>query len=114
MLGEVLVESEKRPAEPPVFARTGIRVMASFDAEQTPEQLAESIAARVRESVPSGSLVLQAFTPDSPAGNRLADEADSLRKPCGPDCPRSGCWRRRGAPARPGRCSSSCAWRPGW
>lgn len=78
MLGEVLVESEERPAEPPVFARTGIRVIASFDSGQTPEQLAESVVARVKESLPSGSLVLQAFTPDSPAGNRLADEADAL------------------------------------
>ncbi len=78
MLGEVLVESEKRPTEPPVFARTGIRVQASFPADQPPEQLAGSIASAALAAVPTGSLVLQAFTPDSPAGNRMADEADAL------------------------------------
>jgi 23S rRNA (cytidine2498-2'-O)-methyltransferase len=78
MLGEVLVESEKCPAEPPAFARTGIRILASFPAGQTSEQLAEALVSKVTETFPTGSLVLQAFTPDSPAGNRLADEADAL------------------------------------
>jgi 23S rRNA (cytidine2498-2'-O)-methyltransferase len=78
MLGEVLVESEQRPAEPPAFARTGIRVVASFPGKQPPEQLAESIASRILPAVPTGPLVLQSFTPDSPAGNRLADEADAV------------------------------------
>lgn len=78
MLGEVLVESEERPEAPPVFARAGIRVLASLPNEQTPEQLAESLSSRIVEVVPGGPLVLQAFTPDSPAGNRMADEADAL------------------------------------
>ncbi len=78
MLGEVLVESDQRPTEPPIFARTGIRVLGSFESRQAPEELANSIVGRVKEEAPAGSLVLQAFTPDSPAGNRLADEADAL------------------------------------
>jgi len=78
MLGEVLVESDQRPKEPPVFARTGIRVLGSFESRQPPEKLAESLVDRVKAAAPAGSLVLQAFTPDSPAGNRLADEADAL------------------------------------
>lgn len=78
MLGEVLVESEKRPAEPPAFARTGILVLASLPSSQTAEQRADALVAKVLEAVPTGPLVLQAFTPDSPAGNRLADEADAL------------------------------------
>jgi 23S rRNA (cytidine2498-2'-O)-methyltransferase len=78
MLGEVLVESERPPAEPPVFARTGIRVLASFPARQAPDELSETVARRVAEAIPSGPLVLQSFTPDSPAGNRLANEANAL------------------------------------
>jgi 23S rRNA (cytidine2498-2'-O)-methyltransferase len=78
MLGEVLVESDKRPVEPPAFARTGIRVLAALPSTQTPEQQAEALVAKVTEVLPTGPLVLQAFTPDSPAGNRLADQADGL------------------------------------
>ncbi|WP_434388774.1 23S rRNA (cytidine(2498)-2'-O)-methyltransferase RlmM [Melittangium boletus] len=79
MLGEVLVESAERPEEPPVFARTGIRVLATLPSStQTLEQSAEAITARVLSALPKGTLVLQSFTPDSPAGNRLADDADAL------------------------------------
>jgi 23S rRNA (cytidine2498-2'-O)-methyltransferase len=78
MLGEVLVESERRPAEPPVFARTGIRVLASLPTAQTLDASAEALTAHVVQALPSGPLVLQSFTPDSPEGNRLADDADAL------------------------------------
>ncbi|WP_395836897.1 23S rRNA (cytidine(2498)-2'-O)-methyltransferase RlmM [Cystobacter fuscus] len=78
MLGEVLVESETRPAEPPVFARTGIRVLTSLPSGQSLDQTAGALAERILDALPKGMLVLQSFTPDSPAGNRLADEADAL------------------------------------
>jgi 23S rRNA (cytidine2498-2'-O)-methyltransferase len=80
LLGEALVESEQRPAEPPVFARTGIRVVASQEvSEQTDlESLAGEVGARVLQAMPAGPVVLQSFTPDSPEGNRLAAEADAL------------------------------------
>jgi 23S rRNA (cytidine2498-2'-O)-methyltransferase len=78
LLGEVLVESERRPTEPPVFARTGIRVFASLASGQALDPTAEALAARTLQALPEGKLVLQAFTPDSAAGNRLADEADAL------------------------------------
>lgn len=80
LLGEALVESEKRPAEPPVFARTGIRVVASLPSRpgEGLDSLAGEVVERVLEAVPSAPLVLQSFTPDSPAGNRLAPEADAL------------------------------------
>ena len=78
MLGEVLVESAERPVEPPVFARTGIRVLASLPSAQTLDLTAEAVASRIVSVLTDGPLVLQAFTPDSPAGNRLADDADAL------------------------------------
>ncbi|WP_081713688.1 23S rRNA (cytidine(2498)-2'-O)-methyltransferase RlmM [Cystobacter fuscus] len=78
MLGEVLVESETRPSEPPVFARTGIRVLTSLPSEQNLDPMAGALAERILDTLPKGMLVLQSFTPDSPEGNRLADEADAL------------------------------------
>lgn len=74
LLGETLVESARRPAEPPAFARTGLQVVASLEGEEVAAQAAEAVLGAVR----SAPLVLQAFTPDSAAGNRLAAQARAL------------------------------------
>jgi 23S rRNA (cytidine2498-2'-O)-methyltransferase len=79
LLGEALVESEGRQGLAPAFARLGLRVMASFPPE-APETLAATVAKAVAALPPNAPLVLQAFTPDTPQGNALATQAESLRE----------------------------------
>jgi 23S rRNA (cytidine2498-2'-O)-methyltransferase len=79
LLGEALVESEGRQGLAPAFARLGMRVVASFPSE-APETLAASVAKAVAALPPPTPLVLQAFTPDTPQGNALAAQAESLRE----------------------------------
>lgn len=78
VLGEALVESEGKQGLSPAFARQGFRVLASFP-EVSPE-LAPPVAQAVAALPPSGPIVLQAFTPDTPRGNALAAEAEALRE----------------------------------
>ncbi len=77
LLGGALVESVSRPPSPPVFARTGIRVVLSLEGAVSEAQ-AEAVKAALLKAVPKAPLMLQSFTPDTLAGNKLADEADAL------------------------------------
>jgi 23S rRNA (cytidine2498-2'-O)-methyltransferase len=73
------VESEGRQGLAPAFARLGLRVVASFP-QEPPETLAATVAQAVTALPPPAPLVLQAFTPDTPQGNALAAQAESLRE----------------------------------
>jgi len=73
------VESEGRQGLAPAFARQGLQVLASFP-QQAPQSLAAAVAERVAALSPPAPLVLQAFTPDTPQGNALAAQAESLRE----------------------------------
>jgi 23S rRNA (cytidine2498-2'-O)-methyltransferase len=73
------VESEGQQGLAPAFARLGLRVMASFP-QEPPETLAATVAQAVAALPPPAPLVLQAFTPDTPQGNALAAQAESLRE----------------------------------
>ncbi|HVG63891.1 MAG TPA: 23S rRNA (cytidine(2498)-2'-O)-methyltransferase RlmM [Hyalangium sp.] len=79
LLGEALVESEGLQGLAPAFARLGLRVVASFP-QELPETLAATVAQAVAALPPPAPLVLQAFTPDTPQGNALAAQAESLRE----------------------------------
>jgi 23S rRNA (cytidine2498-2'-O)-methyltransferase len=79
LLGEALVESEGQQGLAPAFARLGLRVVASFPPD-APETLAATVAKAVAALPPPAPLVLQAFTPDTPQGNALATQAESLRE----------------------------------
>jgi len=79
-----LVASDSVPAASPAFARTGFLVGKVFD--HAPGVLgfpdlvgtiARSLEGLVRDRV----LCLQAFTPDTAAGNRLSADAEALVKP---------------------------------
>jgi 23S rRNA (cytidine2498-2'-O)-methyltransferase len=73
------VESEGQQGLAPAFARLGLRVVASFP-QKVPETLAATVAQAVAALPPPAPLVLQAFTPDTPQGNALAAQAESLRE----------------------------------
>lgn len=73
------MESEGRQGLAPAFARQGLQVLASFP-QQAPQSLAAAVAERVAALSPPAPLVLQAFTPDTPQGNALAAQAESLRE----------------------------------
>lgn len=79
LLGEALLESAERPEPAPAFARAGYRVLAVL-AEPSPEALADAVSEAVGRLPPKSPLVLQAFTPDTEAGNALSPAADALRE----------------------------------
>ena len=85
LVAEALVESDARVGLVPAFARTGLRVLEAWPdgaaregggAEPTPALLAE----RIRRVLGDKPLALQAFTPDTPAGNLRTAEAEALRE----------------------------------
>jgi 23S rRNA (cytidine2498-2'-O)-methyltransferase len=78
LVAEALVESDAPPGLVPAFARTGFRVLEAWAQEgaPAPAQLAE----RMRRVLGDKPLALQAFTPDTPAGNLLTGEAEALRE----------------------------------
>ena len=74
-----LVESDRATA-PPTFARAGFlvgRVLEAPSVAALPD-LAETIARALEGPAQGRALCLQAFTPDTPEGNRLAPLATSL------------------------------------
>ncbi|XXF80075.1 23S rRNA (cytidine(2498)-2'-O)-methyltransferase RlmM [Myxococcaceae bacterium GXIMD 01537] len=79
LLGEALVESAERPEPAPAFARAGYPVLASLEGS-APDALAADAARAVARLPGQKPLVLQAFTPDTPAGNALSPTAEALRE----------------------------------
>ncbi|HVE83628.1 MAG TPA: SAM-dependent methyltransferase [Myxococcales bacterium] len=78
-----LVGSDPVPAFSPAFARTGFLVGKVIEAERVLSfpDLAGTIARSLEGLVRDRAVCLQAFTPDSPGGNRLARDAESLLGP---------------------------------
>jgi 23S rRNA (cytidine2498-2'-O)-methyltransferase len=79
VLGEALVESVERPEPTPAFARAGYEVLASLT-DASPEAVSAQVAQMVARLPGRRPLVLQAFTPDTEAGNALSPTAESLRE----------------------------------